>query len=59
MQICTMTEKNRYIYVYVYMQWWSELLSPLVNIIVIFYLKTFQKSNLSLENKNLKWEEIS
>ncbi len=57
MQICTMTEKK--IYVYVYMQWWSELLSPLVNIIVIFYLKTFQKSNLSLENKNLKWEEIS
>ncbi len=40
------------------MQWWSELLAPLVNIIVIFYLKTSQKSNLSLEDKNLKWEEV-
>ncbi len=47
---------------------WSELLVPLVNMIkegwenkcallirLIFYLKKSQKSNLSLENKNLKW----
>ncbi len=53
-------------------QTWSELLAPLVNmikegcenesaslILLIFYLKKSQKFNLSLENKSLKWEEIS
>ncbi len=47
---------------------WSELLAPLVNmikegygnesallILLIFYLENSQKSNLSLDNKNLKW----
>ncbi len=47
---------------------WSELLAPLVNmikegcenqsallIVLIFYLENSQKSNLSLDNKNLKW----
>ncbi len=56
----------------IYIQSWSKLLAPLVNmikegcendsallILLIFYLKTSQKSNLSLENKNLKWGEIS
>ncbi len=51
-----------------YIHTWSELLAPLVNmikegcenlsallILLIFYLKNWQKSNLSLENKNLKW----
>ncbi len=51
---------------------WSELLVHLVNMIkegcgnksallifLIYYLKNSQKSNLSLENKNLKWGEIS
>ncbi len=28
-------------------------------ILLIFYLKKSQKSNLSLDNKNLKWGEIS
>ncbi len=48
------------------------MLAPLVNmikegcenesaflILLIFYLKKSQKSNLSLDNKNLKWGEIS
>ncbi len=61
-----------HIYTYIYAQSWSELLAPLVNmikggcenefallILLIFYLKKSQKYNLSLENKNLKWEEIS
>ncbi len=50
---------------------WSELLVPLVNmikrgpgnayallILLIYYFKKSQTSNLSLENKNLKWGEI-
>ncbi len=61
-----------YIYIYTYIQSWPKLSAPLVNmikggcenesallILLIFYLKNWQKSNLSLENKNLKWEEIS
>ncbi len=28
-------------------------------ILLIFYLKNSQKSNISLDNKNLKWGEIS
>ncbi len=56
----------------IYIQTWSELLVSLVNmmkqgcgnksallILLIYYLKNSQKSNLSLENKNLKWGEIS
>ncbi len=52
-----------------YVQSWSELLAPLVNmikegcenesallILLIFY---FLKPNLSLDNKNLKWGDIS
>ncbi len=35
-----------------------ENLSALL-ILLIFYLKKSQKSNLSLDNKNLKWGEIS
>ncbi len=35
-----------------------ENLSALL-ILLIFYFKNSQKSNLSLENTNLKWEEIS
>ncbi len=52
-------------------QSWPKILAPLANmikegfenvsalfILLIFYLKKSQKSNLSLENKNLKWGEI-
>ncbi len=35
-----------------------ENLSALL-ILLIFYLKKSQKSNLSLDNKNIKWGEIS
>ncbi len=57
-----------------YTQSWSELLAPLGNInmikegcenesalliLLIFYLNKSQKSNLSLDNNNLKWKEIS
>ncbi len=48
---------------------WSELLVNMIKegcgnkssllILLIYYLKNSQKSNLSLENKNLKWGEIS
>ncbi len=50
---------------------WPKISAPLVNmikdcenesallILLIFYLKKSQKSNLSLDNKSLKWEEIS
>ncbi len=31
----------------------------LICIFWFFYLNNSQKSNLSLDNKNLKWEEIS
>ncbi len=62
-----------YLFIYsIYIYTWSELLVPLLNmieegrenkcallILLIFYLKNSQKSNLSLENKNLKWGEIS
>ncbi len=55
----------------VHIHTWSELLAPLVNttkggcenkcalILLIFYFKKSQKSKLSLENRNLKWGEIS
>ncbi len=65
-------KKQKRVLTNVNIQTWSELLAPLVNmikegcenlsallILLIFYLKNSQKSNLSLENKNLKWEEIS
>ncbi len=61
-----------YIYIYIYIQSWPKISAPLVNmfkegcenesallILLIFCLKNSQKSNLSLNNKNLKWEEIS
>ncbi len=52
-------------------QSWPKISAPLVNmikgcenesallILVIFYFKNSQKSNLSLDNKNFKWGEIS
>ncbi len=61
--------KALHIYIYIYLQSWSELLAPLANmikevcenssalfILLIFY-KNSQKCNLSLDNKNknLKW----
>ncbi len=55
-----------------YIQSWPKISAPLVNmikegcenesallILLIFYLKNSQKSNLSLDIKNLKWEKIS
>ncbi len=46
----------------------AKILAPLVNMIkgsfenesalLIFYFKNSQKSNLSLDNTNLKWGEI-
>ncbi len=54
-----------YIYIYIYTQSWPKILAHLVNMIkggcenesalLIFYFKKkSQKSNLSLDNKNLK-----
>ncbi len=56
----------------IYIHTWSELLVPFVNmikegcgnksallILLIYYLNNSQKSNLSLENNNLKCGEIS
>ncbi len=61
-----------YIYIYIYIQSWPKISAPLVNmikevcenesallILLIFYLKKFTKCNLSLDNNNLKWGEIS
>ncbi len=72
MYVCMYVCIYIYIYIYIYVQSWSELLAPLVNmikegcenesallILLIFYLKNSKKSNLSLDNKNLKWGEIS
>ncbi len=55
-----------------YIQSWPKISAPLVNmikegcenksallILLIFYFKKSQNSNLSLDNKNLKWGEIS
>ncbi len=55
-------------YIDIRLHTWSEFLVPLVNmikegcgnksallIILIYYLKKLQKSNILLENKNLKW----
>ncbi len=61
-----------FIILLIFIQSWPKISAPLVNmiqegcenksallIILIFYLKKSQKSNLSLDNKNLKWGEIS
>ncbi len=68
----THTHTHIYIYIYIYIHTWSELMVPMVNmikegcenksallILLNFYLKKSQKSNLSLEHKNFKWGEIS
>ncbi len=60
-----------YIYIYIYTVM-AKISTPLVNmikegcenessllILLIFYLKKLQKSNLSLDDNNLKWGEIS
>ncbi len=57
--------------IHIHIHMWSELLVPLVNmikegcgnksallILLIFCLKKSKKSNLSLENKNLKWQKL-
>ncbi len=61
-----------FIILLIFIQSWPKISAPLVNmiqegcenklallIILIFYLKKSQKSNLSLNNKNLKWGKIS
>ncbi len=53
-------------------QSWPKISAPLMNmikegcenesallILLIFYFKNSQKANISLDNKNLKWREIS